>query len=231
MSDAPPPVHAGATAGGDGPMSAEQIDALLADFRAWLEAGGEAAPEPVGLLTLAREFTALRHEVNLQTKASRAAVEKLSMPADPREVQRPLLEALVDIADALDHAASAANTAAELTPPGLPPTRRGLFRTRAERELQAWAEQLRPFLVSAKTRLVGMANGYSLSRKRVTRALFNAGLTPIKTVGERFDPETMEAIDMADGDDVPSGTVIAESRRGYHWHGEVFRFARVTVAR
>ena len=41
----------------------------------------------------------------------------------------------------------------------------------------------------------------------------------------------MEAVALDDGGDAPPGTVLAESRRGYRWHGEVFRFAQVTVAR
>ena len=94
-----------------------RIEAVLADFRGWLEGGADdrgdadppASPEPVDLHTLVAQFTALRHEVNLQTRASRAAVEQtaetiklLDLPkADPRRAVRPLVKALIDVADAL----------------------------------------------------------------------------------------------------------------------------------
>ncbi|HKB01808.1 MAG TPA: hypothetical protein VKD90_06290, partial [Gemmataceae bacterium] len=53
---------------------------MLADFRAWL---GELAALPasaeapaIDLHTLVAQFTALRHEVNLQTRAARSALEQ-----------------------------------------------------------------------------------------------------------------------------------------------------------
>ena len=242
MPDAPPQVPPGPTTGGDGPMSAAEIDSILADFRAWLEAGGVPAPEPVGLLTLAREFTALRHEVNLQTKASRAAVGKLSEQADPREGQRLLVQSLVDIADALatglQNVEGIADTLtlAELTRP--PTAEPGWFARLAGVKQTGLADWAMDAFVRAEAaarfleiRRSAIADGYALSLKRVERALTAAGLEPIPTVGERFDPTTMEAVELADGGDAASGIVLAESRRGYRWGGEVFRFARVTVAR
>src|SRR4051812_39049095 len=75
---APPPVPANAAVGGQAPLSPPEIDALLNDFRAWLtenaQAAAESVPpaEPVDLAALVGQFVALRHEVNLQTKATRA---------------------------------------------------------------------------------------------------------------------------------------------------------------
>src|SRR6516162_3396144 len=69
-------------------LTPEAIDTILADFRRWLTALAEAPPEsrradattltaePPDLHTLLAQFTALRHEVNLQTKASRAQQEQ-----------------------------------------------------------------------------------------------------------------------------------------------------------
>ncbi len=96
---------------------------MLADFRAWLAQPGNAAPPPDGpefdWQTLTAEFTALRHEVNLQTRAARAqaeqsadALDRLGQALDALEqarddcteadeALRPLLKALVDVHDAL----------------------------------------------------------------------------------------------------------------------------------
>lgn len=93
---------------------------MLADFRAWL---GELAalPEPadeaeaIDLHTVVAQFTALRHEVNLQTKAARSAldqsgeavrhlgsaVEALKARPHADDGLKPVLKALVDVYDNL----------------------------------------------------------------------------------------------------------------------------------
>jgi molecular chaperone GrpE len=108
-------------------------DALLARFRVWLRevrAEGDApGPEPasldagddgVGLYRLVEEFTALRHELKLQTKSTRGLQDQTEalLPAlrqaieqfraiEPREAQaawtagKPLAEALADLDEAL----------------------------------------------------------------------------------------------------------------------------------
>lgn len=100
-------------------LTPERIDAILADFRRWLEnaaaAGSlpsvEPEPPPLDLHAVAAQFTALRHEVNLQTKATRTAIEQTAEalklaapPADPDAAVRPLAKVLIDIADALSTA-------------------------------------------------------------------------------------------------------------------------------
>lgn len=255
MSDAPPPVHPGTAAGGDGPLTPDRVDALLADFRGWLLAGGEPAPGPADLAAVVREFTALRHEVHLQTKATRAAVERLGEPADPKAAQRPLVEALIDVAEALRiglrQTLDADQELRFFVPDDPPPDParyprpswwerlRGASASAAYSEASAQWQQRRRKL-SALTEcvnpvLAGVSNGYAMSLRRLDRALAAAGVEPFGEVGQRFDPETMEAVELdtrsgrAEGK--PDGEVVRVHRRGYRWHGEVFRFAQVTVAR
>jgi molecular chaperone GrpE len=198
----------------------------------------------VDLHTLVAQFTALRHEVNLQTKASRAAVEQsaetiklLGQPkADPQEAIRPLVKAIIDVADALAvslRQVEKAKAAAEslLTPP--PATRPGilgrLFRTTdvvsAERTAQAEATD------RLRTLLAGVADGYALSLRRVERVLPQFGLEPIPGDGLPFDPELMEVVEVLDAPGRESGAVVEEVRRGYRWDGKLFRPAQVKVAR
>jgi molecular chaperone GrpE len=123
MSEPPPPgVAQGATVADHQALTPEAVEAVLADFRAWLaefaapQPAGEPAPqaaEAVDLHTLVGQFVALRHEVNLQTKASRAQLEQnaealrqLAQAQEAREggqeeLLRPLLKTLVDLHDAL----------------------------------------------------------------------------------------------------------------------------------
>lgn len=108
--------------------TAEMAEAILADFRAWLHEAHETAPaEPAPTLdvaTVVQHFIALRHEVNLQTKASRGQLEQtgqalalLKQSLDTLhdqqtklqegdqqahdEMLRPLLKTLIDAHDAL----------------------------------------------------------------------------------------------------------------------------------
>src|SRR5437016_3436424 len=132
MQDQPlPGIAQDAAVVGPETLTAETIDRILADFRNWLEeivsseqvaAAPAAEWEPVGLHALVSQFTALRHEVNLQTKAARAQQEQAarSLEAVERAVEslcetesagdraaedavadalRPLLKSLLDVTD------------------------------------------------------------------------------------------------------------------------------------
>jgi molecular chaperone GrpE len=111
------------------PLTPDAIEAILADFRAWLTdlSGGanevdftcsRGSPEAVDLFTLVGQFTALRHEINMQTRAARAAVEQnaevlcqltasANEPEAVSEVEnddeslRPVAKAIIDVVDAL----------------------------------------------------------------------------------------------------------------------------------
>src|SRR5262249_14927392 len=111
-------------------LTPDAIDAVVAEFRGWLTALAESPPAPPpadeapDLYTLLAQFTALRHEVNLQTRATRAQQEhnnetlrQLTHALDAlREAQaslgetrersaderlRPLLKSLVELHDAV----------------------------------------------------------------------------------------------------------------------------------
>jgi molecular chaperone GrpE len=80
-----------------------EIDALLADFRAWLVQVADPKPQDessspgvfgtVDLHTLVSQFVALRHEVNLQTRTSRTQQEQTA------ETLKRLGEALAALED------------------------------------------------------------------------------------------------------------------------------------
>lgn len=79
--------------------------------------------------------------------------------------------------------------------------------------------------------LESVITGYTMSLQRVERALRQHDLEPIECLGLPFDPERMEVLEVATDTGRPSGEVVEEVRRGYHWRGRVFRFAQVRVAR
>ena len=294
--DAPPPLpglpfESDAAAGtlSTARIESEHVESVLADFRTWLTEAQQAhavepqpAAETVDLFTLIGQFTALRHEVNLQTKASRTAVEQNTEtlkrltqpekpPADPDEAFRPLAKAIIDIADALTIAWKQVEKAKatleplliELAEPdtvlapeprsepkvetvpteppgfwarlfGVPNSPAFALQKRAPETVvarqntastsQEVADRLEPLLA-------GIADGYAMSLRRVERVLPQFNVTPIESLGQPFDPELMEVVEVVESDDENSGTVVEEVRRGYRWKEKMFRFAQVKVAR
>ena len=283
MHDAPTPAEPGATAEERlperpaGVLSAERIDRVLADFRSYLEAlldppdAPASEPAAFDLTALVAQFTALRHDVNLQTKAARAATEQVAAlasapkpvppPPDTSEATKPLLKALIDIADTLttaerqvgrSHGALAPVLDALAAPPlPEPPTtdiaKPGFFGklfgggksgSTLPRDLQEWvsgAVAADAARVTAGEKLTavldGLADGYAMSRRRVEKVLPQFGLEVIECVGRPFDPELMEVTEAVGDTGRASGVVVEVVRNGYRLNGQVFRFAMVKVAR
>jgi molecular chaperone GrpE len=79
--------------------------------------------------------------------------------------------------------------------------------------------------------VASLAAGYAMSLQRLERSLSQHGLEPMATVGETFDPEQMEVVEVTTGSGRPNGEVLEEVRRGYLWNDRVFRYAQVRVAK
>ena len=62
-------------------------------------------------------------------------------------------------------------------------------------------------------------------------ALLNAGVEPIESVGEEFNPELHEAVDTQETDAEMDGRVIEEYSRGFRMGDRLLRPARVKVGR
>lgn len=76
-----------------------------------------------------------------------------------------------------------------------------------------------------------VAEGLRLIRQRLSNLLESYGVTPFKSVGERFDPEVHEGMSLVDCEGLEPGTICQEYLRGYLWNGRLLRAARVTVVR
>jgi molecular chaperone GrpE len=235
----------------------------LNDFRAWLTdlsaAPGPAdAPATVDLHTLVAQFAALRHEVNLQTKATRSSLEQTSealarldeavealeeRPPDDDEL-KPLLRTAVDVYDNLGIALRQAIRQREALEK---PLAELAVAPRSRQVAGFWARLFNRAPVGAgrddvsnrvpdaarlvRSSLDALIAGYTMSLARVDRALAQFELEPIPVEGQAFDPELMEAAEVVGDTGRPAGDVVEELRRGYIWRGVVFRFAQVKVAR
>jgi molecular chaperone GrpE len=237
-------------------VTPEQIEAILADFRACLleaAVAPEAPPdaEPVDLHTLVAQFTALRQEVNLQTRAVRlqqeqnsetlrqleAAVRQPAPSSSCEDQIPPLLNALIDVADTQQRAAAELGRVAQT------------INTINEAEMER-AERPRPLFFARlfgsrgpepgiggkaldrlRETIEAAVAGLEMGLQRIERAMTKVGLEPIAAAGRPFDPELMEAVEVAADSGQPTGKVVAELRRGYRYNGRVLRYAQVRVAK
>ncbi len=70
-----------------------------------------------------------------------------------------------------------------------------------------------------------------MGMNRIDEALQHWHVRPIPCVGQIFDPQTMQAVNVADATDVPDNTVLEVCRTGYWWDEKVYRVSQVKVAR
>ena len=121
------------------------------------------------------------------------------------------------------------------------------YRKRIDREKKDWAlyanEKLLKDLLPALDNFdLGLANGEKagapqalldglhLVRKQLESALANSGVMPIDAAGQPFDPNLHEAITHMPSPDVPEGSVIAQTRRGWKMGDKLLRAAQVVVS-
>lgn len=71
-------------------------------------------------------------------------------------------------------------------------------------------------------------------KEQLASLLKSKGLEEIKSVGEKFNPEFHEAVEMVDspvGEEKPEGEILEEAQKGYKLNGMVLRTAKVKVAK
>jgi len=83
---------------------------------------------------------------------------------------------------------------------------------------------------SLDSHLAGLSwfDGMLLIYRKLRQLLENAGVTPIETEGQAFDPRFHEAVAHVEGEE---GKVISEVQRGYKLHDRVLRPAMVVVGK
>ncbi len=71
--------------------------------------------------------------------------------------------------------------------------------------------------------------GVKGTARSFTSALVSVGVEPVASVGELFNPELHEAVDMVSTDPENDGKILAEYSGGYTYKGRLLRPARVQV--
>jgi molecular chaperone GrpE len=254
------------------------VEAILEKFRNWLEdarieangqeviePGLDSAPGPppreFGIIDLVEEFTALRHELKLQTKSGRGLIEQTEntvtalrqaidqfRSVESKEAQavwsagKALAEALADLDEAIVRGEREIDRArgqiADQAVRDLETSVTNLFRGRSwvrRRFLRFFhREVIEVIHRDGQTRhelFESFLEGYRLIQKRLRRALLSEQVAHIPCEGKPVDPELMTVIEVVDEPRDRPGTVARELRRGYTWRGRVIRFAEVQAVR
>jgi molecular chaperone GrpE len=254
------------------------VEAILDRFRGWLEdvrveSDDLGAVEPqsesepgtslreFGLIDLVEEFTALRHELKLQTKSGRSLIDQSEntvlalrqatdqlRAVDAKETHaawtagKALAEALADLDEALVRGQreieKARDQIADESVRELESTLVTVFRGQSwiRRRLnrayhQRALETVRRDGPARHEKFESFLEGYRLIHKRLRRALASEQVTHIACEGHPVDPELMTVIEVVDEPRDQPGTVAKELRRGYTWRGRVIRFAEVQAVR
>ncbi|HEX8128013.1 MAG TPA: nucleotide exchange factor GrpE [Pyrinomonadaceae bacterium] len=111
---------------------------------------------------------------------------------------------------------------------------------RAAREKAAFVGALLPVMENLRRAMEAAEGGGSLDAlldglrgtlSGFESALVSGGIEAITSIGEQFDPELHEAVDVVEVDAERDGLVTAEYSRGYRMGGQLLRPARVQVGR
>ncbi len=77
----------------------------------------------------------------------------------------------------------------------------------------------------------GVIEGVEMTITQFTQTLQRLGVTPISTVGERFDPNIHEAVMEQPTGEFDPGCVVSELQKGYLLNERLLRPAKVVVAK
>jgi len=86
------------------------------------------------------------------------------------------------------------------------------------------ASETDPSIEHLRDGVIGTARSFE-------RALLDVGVEPIVSIGQKFDPELHEAVDMVPADREDDGKVVAEYSSGYRFGSKLLRPARVQVGK
>ncbi len=108
------------------------------------------------------------------------------------------------------------------------------YRRRQEEQMNEWSKMfgeglVRDILPVLDTLEAGSSSNPDLGKikEQFLKVLDKHGLSEIKAVGEKFDPQRHEAVEQVEGEE--PGVVVEEIQRGYLLNGKVLRVAKVKV--
>jgi len=84
--------------------------------------------------------------------------------------------------------------------------------------------------IEAEQGLSSLREGVQLTLKSLITTLEKFEVTPIKSLGEVFDPTNHEALTMEPSETVPENHILTEFEKGYQYKDRLLRAAKVVVS-
>ena len=163
-----------------------------------------------------------RLQVTLESLQSAVARQEAAQQEAVQKARLGVLKALLPVLDGLESGLeSGERQAAPLAPQGW---------GEGEHEVpQGWGEGGQDSQAAAI--LAAWLDGQRLLRDRLLAILNEAGIQPVPTVGQTFDPYRHVAVGTVEDESLPDGHIVAEERRGYTAGDQVLRYAEVVVVK
>lgn len=189
--------------------------------------GSDDTDEIPDLFTLLAEVSALKNEVKIESRQVKGALDQFRdvfglvsqaqtrleegqtqrLEAERRarqDAERDLLRELLDLRDRLQAGYD-----------------------QARRYHPGWLPRHR----KSRVFVAAMAEGLGMNLRRLDDTLARRGIQPLRVQGQRFDPQTMHATEVAQDPTQTDGIVLAELRRGFTQGDRLLRPAEVVVNR
>ena len=206
------------------------------DFSAWLSAlpekpateklttGESATMDSCDLFTLLSEFTALRQEIRIQNREQDKTLSTLTGFIEAFQETSNLFKDRTRALSELEENIRKSSEKRTVLP--FLEVRDALVRgLGASTAIAASKSFFRP----APRGIEGVVEGYEMALRRMDRALTSVNVMPVETVGKRFDPKTMKAVDKRSASGLENGMIVEELLTGFVRGQEVLRTAEVVV--
>lgn len=232
------------------PDARREIEAALTTFRQWLldaevwrdrsATSGEDLPdrESVDLHSVLREWIALKQELKLEARGSKAARKRLDDAVEAFHggvdhvagETKGLLDAVMRERDRLrDEARTLRESEAQSWVAVLLDVRDLIARVAESSQRTCKRRRWRRWFRKAQS-ADGLHEGYVLALRQVDAALEARGIRPITCERRPVDPHSMRVVDVVQREDVPPGHVVEVIRPGYVWGSRTIRYAEVRAA-
>jgi molecular chaperone GrpE len=209
---------------------------VFEDFSAWLAAlpeksviekpanGEPTTMDACDLFTLLSEFTALRQEIRIQNREQGKTLSTLTGFIEAYQETSNLFKDRTRALSELEE--NIRKTSEKQTVLPFLDVRDALVRGLGATTAMAATKS---FFRPAPKGIESVMEGYEMALRRMDRALTSVNAMRVETVGKRFDPKTMKAVDKRSGSGIEKGMVVEELLTGFVRGQEVLRTAEVVV--
>lgn len=92
-------------------------------------------------------------------------------------------------------------------------------------------EKALEFAESMSNEVKNWATGFQMILTQFKEALHKQNIFSFDSLGKKYDPHRHDAISLEETEEVEEGIILEEFTKGYQYHGQIFRPAKVKVSK